>query len=310
MPVIATECANSDRASRARLVAALANGSLPSPAAHLSLDSDRSVEPRSRDGWLTAAQAAADLDRLDAEDLSSWLEGAGNEINDLRAALERVQASVMFFGEDEWPAQLEDQSTAPSMLYLRGSLPAGRRRPHVAVVGSRDASRAALSDAHDIGWVLARAGAVLVSGLAAGIDTHAHQGSLRGNGINIAVIGTGIDMCFPPENAQLAGEIAASGAVISQFPISQRGSKTSFPARNRIVAALSDVVIVVEAAERSGTRITMELAAELGRPVVIWATAGREPWLQQWAADHPGTTFAAGPWTDILRIIDEMDTAR
>lgn len=295
--------APADRIKRATLIAALAHGALPSPAASPTGDEGRATEPRSRDGWLTAAQAAAALDFVSAAEIAEWEETGRADIEAARSALERAEATVMFYGEDKWPAELNDEATAPSTLYVRGHLPAGQRRPHVAVIGSRRASSAALSDAHDIGWTLAKAGAVLVSGLAAGIDTQAHRGALRGNGINVAVIGTGIDQCFPAENADLADEIAATGAVVSQFPVGQRGSKTTFPARNRIVAALADVVIVVEAAERSGTRITMELAAELGRPVVIWAPTSQETWARAWAEAHPQTSFAADPWLDIAAIL-------
>ena len=209
-------------------------------------------------------------------------------------------ASWMCWEDPTWPGRLIDQRHDPAIIYYKGTFdpnawdaPGGRRHA-VAVVGSRKASENALAAARDIGIELAANNAVLVSGLAAGIDTAAHEGSLSHRGDNVAVIGTGIDRCYPPENDALAQRIAESGAIISQFPPGHTGTKTSFPARNRVVAALADDTVVVEAAERSGTRITMDLAAELGKPVLLWEpTMGDEAWVHAWIEQHKhnGTGF-------------------
>ena len=255
-----------------------------------------------RDTWITIEQALAFEEA--ADDYASLPPDATfSEKRRLRieipAAVTGVHASVMFHDDANWPSRLSDPSHDPAVLYVRGAFdpncwydPAFPRRA-VAVIGSRKASEEALASALDIGAELTAENAILVSGLAAGIDTAAHTGSLSEWGDNVAVIGTGIDVCYPPENSALAEQIAGSGAVVSQFPPGQSGSKTSFPARNRIVAALADVTVVVEAAEHSGTRITMDLAAELGKPVLFWEpTMGTETWAHTWIAQHRGEDLA------------------
>jgi DNA processing protein len=141
-------------------------------------------------------------------------------------------------------------------------------RPAVAVVGARNASANGCAFARRLGRELAEAGLVVVSGLARGIDTAAHQGALAAAGATVAVIATGVDIAYPPENAELMAHIAAEGAVVSERPLGAIARAKDFPRRNRVIAGLSLGVVVVEAAPASGSLITARLALDYGREVM------------------------------------------
>jgi DNA processing protein len=138
----------------------------------------------------------------------------------------------------------------------------------VAIVGSRTASPHGLEVAFRLGEGLARAGLLVVSGLARGVDAAAHRGALRGGGRTIAVLGCGVDVTYPPEHARLALEIAASGAVMSEFAPGTPPRGWHFPRRNRIISGVSMGVVIVEASDRSGSLITARCALEQGRSVM------------------------------------------
>jgi DNA processing protein len=153
-------------------------------------------------------------------------------------------------------------------LRTRGRWPAPEG-PRVAIVGSRLPSPYGEAVAEQLGAELARAGAIVISGLALGIDAAAHRGALLGGGVTVAVMGTGVDVVYPAAHSKLAEEIlAAGGALVSQFPDGTTPHRHNFPARNWTMAALSDVVVVVEAAEGSGALITAEAALELHKEVM------------------------------------------
>ncbi len=172
----------------------------------------------------------------------------------------------------EYPAQLREIPEAPAFLYVRGALVRDDALA-VAVVGSRQATPYGTGVAEDLGEALASRGVTVVSGLARGIDSAAHRGALRGGGRTIAVLGSGVDVIYPPENRRLAAEVERRGALVSQFAPGTPPLAHHFPARNRVIAGLTLGVVVVEAAERSGALITARLAAELGREVM--AVPGR-----------------------------------
>jgi len=141
--------------------------------------------------------------------------------------------------------------------------------PRVAIVGSRRPSPYGEAVAEQLALELARAAVVVVSGLALGIDAAAHRGALNGGGVTVAVMGTGVDIVYPAAHSQLAQDIlAAGGALVSQFPDGTAPRRHNFPARNYTMAALSDVVVVVEAAEGSGALITAEAALDLHKEVM------------------------------------------
>jgi DNA processing protein len=170
-------------------------------------------------------------------------------------------------GTPEYPPLLAAISDPPSCIWTRGDR-AILARTAVAVVGARYASQEGLTAANEIACDLSRAGIVVVSGLARGIDSAAHHGALEGGGPTIAVLGTGIDQVYPPENDLLTERIAANGLLVTEFPPGSHPEDWHFPRRNRIISGLSKAVVVVEAKEKSGSLITARLAADQGRDVM------------------------------------------
>ncbi|EMU1191344.1 DNA-protecting protein DprA [Neisseria gonorrhoeae] len=186
------------------------------------------------------------------------------------AALEwemRDGCRLMLLQDEDFPEMLTQGLTAPPVLFLRGNVRL-LHKPSAAIVGSRHATPQAMRIAKDFGRALGGKGIPTVSGMASGIDTAAHQGALEAEGGTIAVWGTGIDRIYPPANKNLAYEIAEKGLIVSEFPIGTRPYAGNFPRRNHLIAALSQVTLVVEAALESGSLITAGLAAEMGREVM------------------------------------------
>ena len=164
--------------------------------------------------------------------------------------------------DSDYPAALRRMSDPPIVLYVRGSWIAADDERSVAIVGTRQASPYGSTTARRFGRELADAGCTIISGLARGIDTAAHWGALDAGGRTIAVLGFGMAGLYPPENAELADRIIAGhGALVSEFPMYMRPARTTFPQRNRIVAAWSQATLVVEAPQRSGSLHTASLAA-------------------------------------------------
>lgn len=169
-------------------------------------------------------------------------------------------------GDRGYPMGLLDLEDPPSLYVLGGTSEA----PAVAVVGTRRCTRYGLSLATAFGAALSGAGWTTVSGMARGIDAAAHRGTLRAGGEAVAVLGSGVDVIYPAENADLYHMILdGRGAVMSEYPPGTRPDRWHFPARNRIIAAIASAVVVVEAGEKGGALITARLAAELGRPVLV-----------------------------------------
>lgn len=179
-------------------------------------------------------------------------------------ATAKAGARLLVLGEPDYPAWLAALEDAPPMLCVLGGGPV-LARPLVAMVGARNASLNGRNFARRLAADLGRAGYGVVSGLARGIDTAAHQGSLATG--TVAVMAGGIDVIYPPENADLWREVAQAGAVVSEMPVGTQIQANHFPRRNRIVSGLSLGVVVVEAAARSGSLITARFAAEQGREV-------------------------------------------
>ena len=169
-------------------------------------------------------------------------------------------------GSPDYPALLAELPDAPRALLVRGD-PSALSLPQLAVVGSRNPSGAGHDNAWQFAAHLARSGLAITSGLAIGIDAAAHRGALDVGGRTIAVCGTGLDIDYPRANAGLSVAIASTGALVSEFPLGTRATRSNFPRRNRIISGLSLGTLVVEAAVRSGSLITARLAAEQGREV-------------------------------------------
>ncbi|MGB6154712.1 MAG: DNA-processing protein DprA [Castellaniella sp.] len=190
-------------------------------------------------------------------------------IEDTIRWLDHPQHHLLTLADPLYPATLLQLEDSPPVLYAHGQLPV-LTRPMLAIVGARSATPEGERNAHDFAEYLARHGWCVVSGLAAGIDGAAHRGALAagpGKGGTLAILGTGIDRVYPASHRALAHEIAEQGLMLSEFPLGTQGLKYHFPRRNRLVAALGQGVLVVEAATRSGSLITARLAGELGREV-------------------------------------------
>lgn len=216
-------------------------------------------------------------------------------------------------GDAEYPALLRPSPTAPATLHVRGRLVEGDALA-VAVVGSRRATAYGLAVAETMAADLAARGVTIVSGFARGVDSAAHRGALRVGGRTIAVLGSGVDVVYPPENRRLVDEIAERGALVSQFPPGTPPLPHNFPTRNGVIAGMSLAVVVVEAAERSGSLITARLAAELGREVL--AVPGRVTAPESRGANRliqDGAALALG-WEDVVAALPDrwkacIDTA-
>jgi DNA processing protein len=173
--------------------------------------------------------------------------------------------SLLTFEDGEYPLFLREIFDPPCVLYYRGR-PEALRGPAVALVGTRRPTPYGKAVAERLAEDLASRGIVIVSGMALGIDACAHGGALRG-GRTVAVLGSGLDVTYPRHNRRLAEAIAAKGTVVSEFPLGTEPYQANFPRRNRIIAGLAQAVVVVEAAEQSGSLITAQLALDEGREV-------------------------------------------
>lgn len=193
------------------------------------------------------------------------------------AAVERLGARYLFLDDPDYPQLLAETESAPPALIVRGNL-ALVQRNCVAMVGARNASAAACRFARELAFRLAEAGVTVVSGLARGIDTAAHRGAIGGG--TVGVIASGIDIAFPPENAELQEQVACQGLLIAEQPPGTEPLARFFPSRNRIIAGLSQGTVVVEAAPRSGSLITARLAAEAGRDVMAVPGSPLDPRAQ------------------------------
>jgi DNA processing protein len=183
---------------------------------------------------------------------------------DLRR-LEAVGARLLFIGDAEYPGLVREITDPPPLLFARGA-PLSTA-PAVALVGARRASRVALEAARFLARGLAEAGVCVVSGFARGVDAAAHRAALEAGGPSVALFGCGVDICYPAEQRALLETLLASGTVLSEFPMGDGPEPWHFPVRNRLIAGLSRIVCVVEAAEKSGSLITARCAAGYGRDV-------------------------------------------
>jgi len=194
---------------------------------------------------------------------------------DLEKEKQKMATSGIRF-VDQWnpdyPESLGELYDPPIGMYWKGEY-ANVDRPCVAIVGTRRATLYGRKVAKRFGSELARMGFCVVSGMARGTDTAAHEGALEAGGPTLAVFGCGMDIIYPPENLDLSREITAKGALLSEFPFGRRADRQTFPMRNRVVAGLCEAVIVVESAEAGGSMITARFAGEQGRQVM--AVPGR-----------------------------------
>ena len=177
------------------------------------------------------------------------------------------KVGIVTYFDDKYPALLREISSPPVLFYYRGRLPDFSRAFTVAAVGTRALTEYGRKSAFKISYDLAASGAVIVSGMATGIDGVAMAGALSAGGSTVAVLGSGIDVCYPPQHLTLAREIVKTGCIITEYAPGTKPNRFNFPKRNRIISALSQATLVFEGEERSGALITARYAAEEGRPV-------------------------------------------
>ncbi|HBE44719.1 MAG TPA: DNA-protecting protein DprA [Deltaproteobacteria bacterium] len=180
--------------------------------------------------------------------------------------LEKMNVQIITIKDNGYPELLRNIPDAPILLYTKGSLYAGKDT--LAIVGSRRATFEGINLAEKIAQTLSSLGITIVSGLARGIDSASHKGALKEKGKTIAVLGCGIDICYPPENKTLFERIGKEGIIITEYGPGEKPLSFHFPERNRIIAGLSRGVLVIEASQRSGSLITARLGIEYGREVM------------------------------------------
>ena len=174
---------------------------------------------------------------------------------------------IVTMDDAAYPARLRDMYDPPVLLYGKGSMPIFDDEAAIAVVGTRSCTAYGLDVASQLGYELARQGALVLSGMAKGIDGAAMKGALRAGGFTAAVLGGGVDVVYPAENRRIYEDVAATGVVLSEYPPGTEPMASHFPVRNRILSGLSLAAVVVEAPERSGALITASTALEQGREV-------------------------------------------
>jgi len=219
-----------------------------------------------RAAWHAPEPALRDLN-LDRRALSNLLKvRRAQDLEALQATLARKSIDVLTWASPDYPALLAEIADPPPVLFVCGEI-TPEDEWAVAVVGTRKVSSYGREVARRLGRELARNGVTVVSGLARGVDGIVHRAVLEAGGRTIAVLGSGVDHIYPPENRDLAIDIVANGAVVSDYPLGTRPEATNFPPRNRIISGLSMGTVVVEAGLRSGALITADFALDQGREV-------------------------------------------
>lgn len=252
----------------ARLDALLRAWPDPRDAVAAVLDRDRAVTDviRARSPATGAPEMAALVDR--------W-----SETVDVAAAertIARRRTQVVLATDAHYPIR-DDVPRRPAVLLAEGTTLDAFCGPRVAIVGTRAATLQGLDDARQLGRALADAGCSIVSGMAIGIDAAAHEGALEAGGVPIGVVATGLDVVYPRRHRALFDRVRAAGLLVGESAFGTKPEPTRFPVRNRIIAALADVVVVVEATVKGGARITAERALEYDRPLFAMPGSRRNP---------------------------------
>jgi DNA processing protein len=221
------------------------------------------------------------------------------------AKVTRLGGSLITLADEAYPPLLRSIATPPPLLYVRGTLTPDDARA-LAIVGTRRVSQYGREAAEYFARELAASGVTIISGLAHGIDSLAHAAALKAGGRTIAVLGSGIDIVYPPEHRDLARRICERGALVSEFPVGAKAERHHFPQRNRIISGMALGVLVVEAPEKSGSLITAETAAEQGRDV--FAVPG-SIFSANTAGTHALIRDGAKVATRPQDILDEFDIA-
>lgn len=206
-------------------------------------------------------------------------------------AAEKVSARLLTVLDEGYPANLRLVPDLPPFLFIRGEVRDEDVRS-VAVVGTRDASDAGLRQARRMSGLLVEHGVTVVSGMARGVDSAAHRAAIESGGRTIAVLGTGITKCYPPENHELAEEIARHGALVSQFWPTRSPGRDTFPRRNHVTSGISQGTVVIEASSTSGAKMQARLALEHGKKVfLLKSLVTDQTWAQSYVKKRGAIEF-------------------
>ena len=212
----------------------------------------------------------ANIPNIGMKEISALKDKSLSEAKKIKQKIDEMGARIVTFEDEDYPDKLRNITPPPYILYVRGDISGLDEVLTIAVIGTRKGYTPYGKMATTrLSSELARNGAVVVSGLARGLDSAAAEGALRAGGRTIAVTGSGLDVIYPPENKDLTEEIAKRGAVITEYPPGAQALAEHFPARNRIIAGLSNGVLVTEARKKSGTLITAQRAMEYGRDLFV-----------------------------------------
>ena len=248
------------------------------------------------------ASLGRDDERLFEVDESSVATDLDAIVTELHA-WRREGIAVLTALEDAYPANLLTVHDRPPALFVRGKLEADDHRS-VAVVGTRSATDRGVQLTRELAHGLVEAGYVVVSGLAAGIDTAAHTAALEAGGRTVAVLGTGLRQTFPKENADLQDRLGEESAVVSHLWPDQGPRRRTFPERNAVMSGFAQATIVVEASQTSGARMQARLALEHGRPVFLLRSLLAHPWAQAHAS-RPGV-HVIDTLDEVIPVLDRM----
>ena len=278
-------------------------------AAVLALAARRTVPWNRLAGWIEEeGSALAVLDEIEASapDQLFQLDEQTVTLDELEERIhdwEREGIFVVTVLDPSYPVNLRMVHDRPSLLFVRGALDERDSRS-VAVVGTRRASDAGIATASEVARELVEANYVVVSGLAAGIDTAAHTAALEAVGRTIAVIGTGVRHVFPKANADLQERIAREAAVLSQFWPGQEPRRWTFPQRNAVMSGFARATVVVEASHTSGARMQARLALEHGRPVFLLSSLMEHQWARRYR-DYDGV-YVVGHGSEIVEHLERL----
>ena len=215
--------------------------------------------------------------------------------------------SIISIDDEQYPECLINIDVPPAVIYVSGNLPDIDNRVTLAIVGTRRATHYGVDNAFRFGYALAKCGGIIVSGGALGVDCASHRGALATKGVTVCVLGCGLNYNYLPENEGMRKAIALNGAVISEYPPDEPPMKYNFPTRNRIISALSDGVIIMEAGRKSGSLITANIAIEQGKEV--FALLGNNN-PQNEGSNSLVKAGCAHPVTDFMDVLNEFNKNR
>ena len=187
--------------------------------------------------------------------------------NKIQSSCAQIGCRIITIMDSDYPDRLRNIYDPPLVIYVKGKLPYIDDEPVVGVVGTRNCTPYGITTADNLGYNLSRSGIIVITGLARGVDTAATRGALRGGTATVGVIGSGLDIVYPPENKSIFEDVESAGAIISEYPPGTPAIKQNFPARNRIISGSSLGIAVIEAPKKSGALITAARALEQGRDV-------------------------------------------